>query len=81
MRCRLGIQIKKLTIEVTADSPEEFLPLQFAALKVFSQLVSMEDKSGVLGAEIWPKEKDELYRSVLKLTLSRGGISGNEIVY
>jgi hypothetical protein len=47
--------------------------LQFVALKLFGQLVTVQDGSPILSEEIWPREKAGLVSSVLQL-INAGGI-------
>lgn len=56
----------------------EFLPLQFAALKLFGQLVNLKDRSKLLDAE-FQKENDEFYTYVLHLIIAAGGTLRVEI--
>jgi hypothetical protein len=53
--------------------PKEFLPLQFAALKLFGQLVNLKDGPIIVQNEVLSEGKDGLSTHVLQLIIAAGG--------
>jgi hypothetical protein len=66
--------IAVLIIQLCVEKPTQFLPLQFAALKLLAQLIVLKDGPTTLEDDLWPKEKYGLFSGVLHLIIEAAGI-------
>ena len=56
------------------SAPDQYLPLQFAALKLSGYLMSLKGACDYFHKDIWAKHKDAVYKYIMEMIIAAGGM-------